>query len=330
MDSQALPLAPLQPNQLHSTSQAAEMLGVVEATLRSRKSRHKELLVEGIHWKHQDGGTFWTTTGILVIAERTSTAEAKALLSQAEKLPDQQLTPLTLVVDNTNKANNIAVIADQPTHKLSAEEAQVFVEAIGEKLPETQVQDLLQQMQNLDTAPARSQRNVRNRLLVAASIVAALILGGSGGWLMRANETSATRSEIVDRNVVSNSAVVGRGSFATQRERAIEQSLTLAIQQQEAIDLLRRDYLLQQAERSRKTTGRSIEQWLIRHLNRQVEALQRSATNNAGSAEQIAIARSIAGETKATLLALQSRKTPSKSYSATATTLKRSLQQITP
>ncbi len=329
----------LQPNQLHSTIEAATLLGVAEATLRSRKSRCKGILVEGTHWQQQNGGTFWTIAGLLTIAERTSTPEAKALLSQVAKVPHSQATPLTLVVDNTAaKDNNIEAIASiKPSNGLSAEEAQTFAETMEGKLPNPEVQSLLQQMQDLSATSEQAQdqaetplppsqpRDAKHRLIIAALGVAVLILGGAGGWLIRSTVApSATHSDRDDRNV----ALRLKPDVAA-RDSAIDHALTLATQHQDAIDLLRRDYLLIQAERERKSTGTAIDQWLIRHLNRQAETLQQSAARNSGSAEQIAIARSITGETKATLLALRSGRIPTASYSSTTAALDRSLRQMT-
>jgi hypothetical protein len=74
------------PDQVYSTAQAAELLGVSEGTLRSRKSRDKTQLIEGTHWLTQDSSTLWTVAGLLEIAERTDTPEAKALLQQVAML----------------------------------------------------------------------------------------------------------------------------------------------------------------------------------------------------------------------------------------------------
>lgn len=81
-------------DQIYSTAQAAELLGISEGTVRSRKSRDKTQLIEGTHWLTQDGSTFWTVAGLLEIAERTDTPEAKALLQQVALLvPTPPATP---------------------------------------------------------------------------------------------------------------------------------------------------------------------------------------------------------------------------------------------
>jgi hypothetical protein len=51
-------------NQIYSSAQAAELLGIPVATLRTWKARKKDQLQENLHWFRQDGRNFWTTQGL--------------------------------------------------------------------------------------------------------------------------------------------------------------------------------------------------------------------------------------------------------------------------
>jgi hypothetical protein len=90
-----LPTA-LIPDQIYSTAQVAGLLGISEGTLRSRKSREKDALIEGHHWLQQDGSTFWTVRGILEIAQRIDNPTAKAILEQCNGIlvPTTAATPI--------------------------------------------------------------------------------------------------------------------------------------------------------------------------------------------------------------------------------------------
>jgi hypothetical protein len=76
-------ITPLAPDQIYPTAQVAELLGVSEGTIRSRKSRDKEQLQEGTHWLQQDGSTLWTCAGVLELAKTTQNDTAKALVEAA-------------------------------------------------------------------------------------------------------------------------------------------------------------------------------------------------------------------------------------------------------
>ena len=85
---------PLAPEQIYPTVQVADLLGVSEGTIRSRKSRDKEQLQEGIHWLQQDGSTLWTCAGVLELAKTTQNDTAKALVEAAGAIvPMQPATP---------------------------------------------------------------------------------------------------------------------------------------------------------------------------------------------------------------------------------------------
>ncbi|MCU0548682.1 MAG: hypothetical protein MUC48_04975 [Leptolyngbya sp. Prado105] len=326
-------MAHLQPNQLHSTTEVAALLKVTKETLRSRKSRDKANLVENVHWQSLENGTVWTTLGVLLLAERTSTPQAKTVLAETARRWHDQVAAI-VPVDPTTQLNTLEA---HDIGSLSVEEQQVFVDAIGGKLPEAEVQDLLQQMQSLDSVPDSASeqeesatpqpfvqhRNVKRRSLIAASVIAFLLGGFSVGSIRLNATTSATTSD----PALSRAVASQLNPVVADRDSTIDHSLALATQQ-DAIDRVRRDYLLIQAEHNRKATGISIEKWLIRHLNQQIKALGSSAKYDSGSAQQIAILRSISGETRATLLALQSNKAPVGSYSSTVTSLTRSFRQI--
>ncbi len=301
----------LQPDQTYSTAQAAALLGVQTTTLRSRKSRAKTALLEGLHWQSQNGETCWTTTGILEVAKRTQTPEAAALLAMSMDVDSVEPTEIV------SSATEIA--ASSP---LSQPERQLFIETLSGKLPQSEVQRLLQQMDQVEEPaplevknPGAWRSHLKSRYAMAMAIFA--VIAGGGIWLVRSG-IGATQPVLLH-------AIEPLPSHSPVAIDNVEmsQALDAADQQQHWIDTLRRNYLLAQAERERQSKGTSVQQWLIRHLNRQREAMRRTVVvgaNPAGDAQQIAIARSIAGETKATLLALQfvAETTQSVSFTSTA------------
>lgn len=72
--------------QIYPTAQVAELLGISEGTIRSRKSRDKEQFQENVHWLTQDGNTVWTAAGVVELAKTTQTEKAQQLLAQAGSL----------------------------------------------------------------------------------------------------------------------------------------------------------------------------------------------------------------------------------------------------
>ncbi|AFZ15542.1 hypothetical protein Cri9333_4768 (plasmid) [Crinalium epipsammum PCC 9333] len=66
-------------NEVLSTAQAAELLGVSAGTLRTWKSRKADLLVEGTHWINQDGSTFWTQAGLDVLQGVSSVSDGETV-----------------------------------------------------------------------------------------------------------------------------------------------------------------------------------------------------------------------------------------------------------
>lgn len=93
------------PDQIYSTAQAGELLGISDSTIRSRKSREKAQLIEGTHWVTQEGSTFWTATGILELAKGSQSEQAQALLAAAGAIvattaaTPSAATPATPTVD---------------------------------------------------------------------------------------------------------------------------------------------------------------------------------------------------------------------------------------
>jgi hypothetical protein len=67
-------------NEVFSTAQAADRLGVTDSAIRNRKSRDPDGLQEGTHWITQDSKTFWTATGMQALASQIDTPQAKAIL----------------------------------------------------------------------------------------------------------------------------------------------------------------------------------------------------------------------------------------------------------
>jgi len=51
-------------NQVYSSAQAGELLGVSASTIRTWKQRKTDILIEGQHWFTQDNAVFWTQQGL--------------------------------------------------------------------------------------------------------------------------------------------------------------------------------------------------------------------------------------------------------------------------
>jgi hypothetical protein len=80
--------------QIYPTTQVAELLGISEGTIRSRKSRDKGQFHENVHWLTQDGNTVWTAAGVVELAKTTQTEKAQQLLVHAGSLvPIASATP---------------------------------------------------------------------------------------------------------------------------------------------------------------------------------------------------------------------------------------------
>jgi hypothetical protein len=78
-------------NQIYSSAQAAELLGIPVSTLRTWKARKKDQLQENLHWFHQDGQTFWTTQGLETLKQiqpSVADMETKASGVSADETPD--------------------------------------------------------------------------------------------------------------------------------------------------------------------------------------------------------------------------------------------------
>jgi hypothetical protein len=286
-----------QPDHTYSTAQAAALLGVKRTTLRSRKSRAKTALIEGLHWQSLNGKTCWTTTGILEIARRTQTPEAAALLEMSMGVGSVE-APEFVSSPGEIKASS----------PLSQPERQLFIETLSGKLPQSEVQRLLQQMDQVEETmllhvktPSVQRSCLKSRCAIAIVVFAVIASGGI--WLSRSGIGATHSNPPATLSAIAPLPLDSSGAIDTVE---MTQALGAAEQQQRWIDTLRRNYLLAQAERERQSKGTPVQQWLMRHLNRQREAMRRTVgTHPSGDAQHIAIARSIAGETKATLLALQ-------------------------
>ncbi|KAM3114057.1 hypothetical protein [Phormidesmis sp. 146-33] len=87
-------LSQISSSQVYSTAEVADKLGVSESTLRSRKSRDGETLLEGCHWLNSEGKTLWTIVGLLKLAESFDTPEAKAFRESATLTVAKEATPI--------------------------------------------------------------------------------------------------------------------------------------------------------------------------------------------------------------------------------------------
>ncbi len=131
---------------LHTTAQAAELLGIPAATIRSWLSRFPEVFQESIHIVVHDGKKLWTETGIDLLRQRAA-ENATPFAANNDAVTTQNATE-TAVIDVTpasepatqHVANNDAsstsatfndALVDGFTDKLSLE----IAAAIAEKLP---------------------------------------------------------------------------------------------------------------------------------------------------------------------------------------------------
>ncbi len=161
---------PLVSDQIYSTAQSAELLGISEGTLRSRKSREKAQLVEGIHWLIQDGSTLWTVAGLLEVANRTDTPQAKAVLQQAGTLvptlpaTPSVATPATESVESSATESVANETEKQPPLGIDLNLLEPLLEATAQKmalefycrLP----QAILQHIQRMAKQPTAEERQV--------------------------------------------------------------------------------------------------------------------------------------------------------------------------
>jgi len=76
-------------NEVYTTAQAAELLGVPINTLRSWKSRKSDLLIEGTHWVSSDNQILWTQAGIEAL-QSINGAMPSSADAQCSPLPDDQ------------------------------------------------------------------------------------------------------------------------------------------------------------------------------------------------------------------------------------------------
>lgn len=131
--------------QLHTTAQAAELLGIPAATIRSWLSRFPEVFRESIHIVVQDGKKLWTETGLDLLRQRAA-ENATPFAADNDAVATRNATenaaidvtpasePATQHIAN-NDASAAATfndaLVDGFTDKLSLE----IAAAIAEKLP---------------------------------------------------------------------------------------------------------------------------------------------------------------------------------------------------
>ncbi|KAM3114054.1 hypothetical protein [Phormidesmis sp. 146-33] len=218
-------------------------------------------------------------------------------------------------------------IAPSHSSKLTDEEQTILEETLQGKLPKSELLRLIRQMETLEDAriPYRQplpQRTV-NRYRLGAAIGLLILLGvGSSVWMNRpqgkglvlpnAPSTVPTATPSVSSTATPDAAATPPpplDATVASRNHLLDLSLKEADKQQAAIDAARRDYLLSLADQQMKKDGTPLQVSLIRRLNAQVVELRQTVGRGgelSGTASQIAIARSLVGDAKATLLAIQS------------------------
>jgi hypothetical protein len=223
------------------------------------------------------------------------------------------------------EAGNTTIATDDRASSpevLTDAETAVLREVLSEKLSEEQIQRLLQRLHREATPPDihRSQpplspRTV-NRYRLGALVLLLMLLGiGSSIVLNRPTGKglvlpNAPTNEATPTATPSVEAIVPPQLDATLASRnvALDAALKESEAQRDALDWTRRDYLLSQADAEMKRNGTPIEVWLIRRLNAQMLELRRALGQGgqfSGTPQQIAIARALVGDARATLLALQ-------------------------
>lgn len=226
-------------------------------------------------------------------------------------------------------AVNTALSSDDCTSSseaLTDSESAVLREVLGEKLSEEQIQRLLHRLHQEAIAPNPSRpqpplspRTV-NRYRLGALVLLLMLLGvgssmvlnrptGKGLVLPNAptNEATPPVSPIATPSVAATTPPQLDATLAS-RNVALDAALKESEAQRDALDRTRRDYLLSQADAEMKRNGTPIEVWLIRRLNAQMLELRRALGQGgqfSGTPQQIAIARALVGDARATLLALQ-------------------------
>ena len=208
--------------------------------------------------------------------------------------------------------------SDSPTSTspLSDEERTLLRETLHGKLPDDTVQQLLQQMEQVSPHPPPLPQRTVSRYRLAAGIALVILLGvGSSLWLNRLQgkglvlENAPTATPSVASIATPPVAPPPQlDATVAARNDALDKALKESDTQQTAIDAARRDFLLEQAQIETQAKGTPIQVWLIRRLNAQVLELRRTVGKGgefSGNAQQIAIARALVGDSKATLLALQ-------------------------
>ncbi|KAM3099312.1 hypothetical protein ACKFKF_15275 [Phormidesmis sp. 146-12] len=244
---------------------------------------------------------------------------------QLPTLPSS-LAPLSEASIEDDGYRNPAVV---PSHssKLTDEEQSLLEETLRGKLPKSELLRLIRQMETLDDAkiPHRQplpQRTV-NRYRLGTAIGLLILLGvgssvlmnrpqGKGLVLPNAPSTVPTATPSVSSTAKPDATATPPpplDATVASRNHLLDLSLKEADKQQAAIDAARQDYLLSLADRQMKKDGTPLQVSLIRRLNAQVLELRRVVGRGgelSGTAQQIAIARSLVGDAKATLLAIQS------------------------
>ena len=94
-------------NQIYSTAQVGEILGVSGSTVRTWKQRKPDILREGQHWFTQDNAVFWTQQGLNELTaikagatvsvsegETASVSDLRQSASQAAETPTTGLSHL--------------------------------------------------------------------------------------------------------------------------------------------------------------------------------------------------------------------------------------------
>jgi len=71
-------------NNIYSSAQAAELLGVSISTIHTWKRRNLNRLLEGLHWVKQNDSLFWTEQGIQTLSTLKEGGESEAHSGECE------------------------------------------------------------------------------------------------------------------------------------------------------------------------------------------------------------------------------------------------------
>ncbi len=119
--------------QLHTTAQASELLGIPASTIRAWLSRFPGVFHEGIHIVIQDGKKLWTETGLDMLRQR-ATENAAPFAADNDAVTTQNATE-TAAIDVTPASERATQhVANKDASSASATFNDALVEGFTDKL----------------------------------------------------------------------------------------------------------------------------------------------------------------------------------------------------